>query len=108
MTSVDNMKRFLRSYTSVINEPVKLRVYDVGKDPRISQANGVLRIFGTGAYHCAIEIYDMEWSFGWTNAGTGVFWCQPGKCNMHQYREAIDLGNANFTREQVEDLLDEL
>lgn len=108
-TGLQTMKRFLRSFSSAAEpEPVILHVYDVGTDPKISTANGVLRILGTGAYHAAIEIYGCEWSYGYTDSGTGVFWCEATKCEMHQYREAVELGKTKMTREEVDDLLDEL
>ena len=32
---------------------------------------------GTGAFHAAIEVYRVEWSYGFTDEGTGIFACDP-------------------------------
>ena len=37
----------------------------------------VLRVAGTGAFHAAVEVYRAEWSYGFTDEGTGVFCCEP-------------------------------
>ena len=39
-------------------------------------------------YHCAVEVYGYEWSFGWNDEGdTGVFACLPQSCEAHTYKE---------------------
>lgn len=91
--------------------PVRCHVYHVGKSDgllSIRTANGLLKIMGSGAYHAAIEIYDMEWSYGAIDEGTGVFGCEPKGCEMHDYRETVELGTVTLSREHVGHLLDDL
>lgn len=87
---------------------VQLHVYDVGINSRVAIANGVLRIMGTGAYHTGVEIHGLEWSYAKREFGTGVFWCEPKKCGLHQYRESIPLGFARISLAEVDELLDNL
>lgn len=55
----------------------------------------------SGALHGAVEVYGKEWSFGEKESGTGVYACEPMKCEEHQYRESIDMGETELTEEQV-------
>merc|ERR1719150_2557134 len=50
----------------------------------------------------------MEWSYGACDDGCGLFWCEPKKCEMHNYRQTIDLGTVKLSKEDVEKLLDDL
>eukprot|EP00971_Amphidinium_carterae_P123830 2452668-Amphidinium_carterae.1 len=72
---------------------VTLRLYDVGGDAAVSYVNKLLLPLGTGAFHSAVEIGGVEWSYGYSEEeGDGVFCCEPAGCEMHRYREAIPLG----------------
>jgi len=88
--------------------PVTLHVYDLAQSPSIQTANGILRVVGSGAYHTAIEVYDLEWSYGGCETGTGVFSCIPGGCGMHHYREAIPLGDIQLSKKDVERILEQM
>lgn len=85
--------------------PVTLHVYDVGTSSGVQSANGLFNILGTGMYHTAVEIYGLEWSFAASQKESGVFYCQPGRCWMHTYREPIHLGIVKISRHGVTDLL---
>jgi len=72
---------------------VTLRVYDVsfrGAGALNSLLNG-----SSGAFHTAIEVHGLEWSFGATlddeDDTCGVFCCDPASAQPHRYREAIPL-----------------
>jgi len=88
--------------------PITLHVYDLLQNPSIQTANGILRVVGSGAYHTALEVYDMEWSYGACEHGTGVFSCIPGGCAMHHYREAIPLGNIQLSKKDVDRILEKM
>lgn len=91
--------------------PVRCNVYHVGKSEgllSVRTANGLLKVMGSGAFHAAIQIYDMEWSFGAIDEGTGIFGCGPKACDMHDYKETVELGTVTHSREYVDRLLDEL
>merc|ERR1740129_2593436 len=85
-----------------------LHVYHVGQSYGVKTANGLLNVMGSGAYHAAIQVYDLEWSFGAISFGTGVFWCEPKQCNMHVYYKSISLGSIRLSREKVDTVLKEL
>jgi len=84
---------------------VTLHIYDVGRSEGVETVNKLLRHVGTGAFHAAVEIYGMEWSFGGTRAGSGVFSCPPKQCGRHHYRESLPLGQTNLYPAQVEMIL---
>jgi hypothetical protein len=88
--------------------PVTLHVYSVSQSTAIHTINGLLRLLGTGAYHAAVEVYGAEWSYGYTDTGTGVFECQPGACEMHIYKEKVNLGNLTLSRDEVLGILEEM
>jgi hypothetical protein len=88
--------------------PVTLHIYDVGDQQAVSQVNKFLKPVGTGAFHGAVEVYGKEWSYGFTDEGTGVFDCPPKGCLAHTYRESVPMGQTQLSAEEVEALLDEL
>lgn len=85
--------------------PVVLHVYDLGKGSSMTVMNKMLRIFGTGAYHVAIEVYGEEWSFGYPG---GVFNWPPAENDHHRYCEAIQLGMTALKPNEVKSLVEEL
>merc|ERR1711908_201700 len=110
-TKVTRLLSMTMSRTSSIWQeaiPVTLHVYDVGKNNKIKAANHVLHVLGSGAYHAAIEVYGLEWSFAKCSIGTGVFWCEPTQCNDHQYREAIALGSARLSCTEIDVIVHDL
>merc|ERR1712183_689365 len=87
---------------------VALHVYSVGQSTAINTINGLLRIFGTGAYHAAVEVYGAEWSYGYCPEGPGIFECQPGACEMHIYKEKVSLGTIPYSRDEVLNILEQM
>lgn len=84
---------------------VLLHVYNLLKLKRVRFANAILRPLGTGAYHAAIEVYGVEYSFGFREGGTGVFARHPKGDQKHHYRQAISLGITRFSEDQVRQLV---
>lgn len=85
---------------------VLVHVYTVSTGKAIRDLNTVTQdIVGAGGvFHAAIEIEDItdgfEWSFGYTEKGTGVFGSAARKHRSHQYRETVDLGQTSVNRLQ--------
>ena len=50
-------------------------------------------------------MYGQEWSFGHTDAGTGVFACEPMQNRAHIFRETIDLGEVEVSPVEVEAII---
>ncbi|CAE7641716.1 desi2 [Symbiodinium pilosum] len=88
--------------------PVILNVYDVSGHPVLKNANKLFRALGAGAYHAAVEINGEEWSYGFTDEGTGVFTCGPRECEAHSFRESIPIGATTLSQEEVTAALDAL
>jgi len=85
-----------------------LHIYDVTTDDLISKVNRYLQPMGTGAFHGAVEVYGLEWSYGFVEQGTGVFRCSPMQCSAHRYRESVNMGATNLSEQDVEKLLQQL
>lgn len=81
---------------------VRLHVYNVTVLSAIEKANAVLGKLGTGAFHVGVEVHGSEWSFGATDAGqTGVFCNPPRACDMHSYRQVVDVGHTSLSEREV-------
>ena len=85
--------------------PVIVHVYDVTGTAPMQVVNGLLRPFGTGAFHAAVEVHGREWSYGLTPWGPGIFENPPGECDQHSYRESIHMGYTDLTPFEVQMLL---
>merc|ERR1712039_885817 len=55
-----------------------------------------------------IEIYWLEWSYGWTPAGTGVHVVHVGQSWQGFLRERVPLGRTPFSCEKVVEILTDL
>merc|ERR1712194_560753 len=79
------------------NRKVTLHLYNVTTEKAVKKINNVIvQIPGvgkSGAFHAAVEIYGQEWSYGGTDVEmSGIFSGEPTKCDMHEYREAVEMG----------------
>ncbi|MBA0829528.1 hypothetical protein Goarm_014131, partial [Gossypium armourianum] len=96
---------------------VRLHIYDVtnsGSDKTNSTIVQINKIFKDGIglggiFHSAVQVYgEEEWSFGFCEQGSGVFSCPSGKNPMYTYRESMVLGITNFSKLNVNQILQEL
>jgi len=89
---------------------VILHIYDVTTHDFVAVVNDALKRLpvGTGAFHGAVQVYGMEWSYGFTAEGSGVFYGPPKECPAHRYRESIDMGVTPLTEFQVAKLMQQL
>mmetsp|Transcript_56470 Transcript_56470/g.148494 ORF Transcript_56470/g.148494 Transcript_56470/m.148494 type:complete len:272 (-) Transcript_56470:64-879(-) len=92
--------------------PVTLHIYNVGTSSQTALVNKLLKKFGTGAFHCGVEVYGTEWSYsdvtlapGEMAKGTGIFCCRPRGCDGHSYCESQPMGSTNMTEGEVLRLL---
>lgn len=89
-------------------EPVFVQVYDLGHTPLTRGLNHVNKQYG--AFHTAVEVYGIEWSFGMTfdDWSSGVASCLPTEDPDHMHREAILQGHTTLSQRDVFLLLDRL
>jgi len=91
---------------------VTLHIYNAGTSGLVKGLNSVLRPLGTGAFHCGVEVYDLEWSYSDTSffsddpEATGVFFSWPRKCEGHSYSESISLGSTLVSESAVMKLIE--
>jgi len=65
----------------------------------------VLSMFGTGAFHVAVEVLGLEYSYGYTEIGTGIFASPPGCCQRQSYRKSIPMGPSALKPDQIMKLI---
>lgn len=89
-------------------EPVFVQVYDLGHASITRGFNRANKEYG--AYHTAVEVYGIEWSFGMTfdDWSSGVASCLPTEDPDHRHKEAILLGHTMLSQREVFLLLDRL
>mmetsp|Transcript_85616 Transcript_85616/g.163777 ORF Transcript_85616/g.163777 Transcript_85616/m.163777 type:complete len:438 (-) Transcript_85616:12-1325(-) len=60
-----------------------------------------------GAYHVGVEVYGLEWSFGFADEGTGVYMVHVGTSTLGNFHSRVLLGRTRKTPEEVLDILDD-
>eukprot|EP00416_Gambierdiscus_australes_P026137 CAMPEP_0171059460 /NCGR_PEP_ID=MMETSP0766_2-20121228/3187_1 /TAXON_ID=439317 /ORGANISM="Gambierdiscus australes, Strain CAWD 149" /LENGTH=209 /DNA_ID=CAMNT_0011514897 /DNA_START=30 /DNA_END=659 /DNA_ORIENTATION=+ len=91
---------------AVMPEPVTLNIYNVGTSSEVQAINKILRVLGTGAFHCGVEVYGVEWSYRGNIPGLpGVFSRRPRDCEGHTYSESVFMGMTLMCRSNVEDTI---
>jgi hypothetical protein len=89
--------------------PVRLHVYDVTTNKAVGILNKGLRKVGAGAYHAAVEVHGQEWSFGLLDGpGCGIFDDEPMRCEMHAYRESVDMGTTALSANEFAALIERM
>mmetsp|Transcript_66416 Transcript_66416/g.130949 ORF Transcript_66416/g.130949 Transcript_66416/m.130949 type:complete len:250 (-) Transcript_66416:28-777(-) len=89
---------------SVEPAEVTLHVYNVLSMQQCRAVNTVLKVMGTGIFHCGIEVHDREWSY----EGYGVYCCIPRMWRAGSHFEAMPLGMTKLGEADVFRILDRL
>lgn len=80
---------------------VSLSVYHLSKVSLVGLCNRATSSLGFGgAFHVAVEVFDFEWSYGWTLGGTGIGHCRPRKDSSHVFWMSVPLGLTQCSRLQ--------
>uniref|UniRef100_A0A7S1SMJ2 PPPDE domain-containing protein n=1 Tax=Tetraselmis chuii TaxID=63592 RepID=A0A7S1SMJ2_9CHLO len=94
---------------------VTLHIYDVTNTTNeqanavIMRVNNVTRDFAMGGvFHGAVEVNGKEWSYGYCDAGSGVYACLPKLNPQYTYRESIPMGVTALSLAQINEVLQEL
>ena len=79
--------------------------YDISRQV-IAFNRGLFSSFEVGIFHAGVAVCysgfeTVEYSFGWCDAGTGVYTCAPRRAPGASFRCAIDCGRTPLTRRQV-------
>jgi len=84
---------------------VWLNIYDLCDEGLGSwqKTNGMLRGFGTGAFHVGVEVYGQEWTFGYDFGVCRAV--RPRYDEDHQYRESYCLGTTRLSPQQVQGVI---
>ncbi|CAK0834023.1 unnamed protein product, partial [Prorocentrum cordatum] len=93
--------------------PVLLNVYDVSHADAVRWLNSLLAGSALklgGAFHAAVEVQGLEWSFGRTFRDTlpGVSCQLPRSDPQHTFRESVLLGYTRLTTDRIAGLMADL
>lgn len=94
---------------------VRVHIYDVSLEKRIQKINRVFAHkksplkFG-GVFHAGVEVYGLEWCFGFSDSDTrsGVCCMDPKTHPQHHYRQTVEMGRAHLKPEDIADILADL
>ncbi|PNW86134.1 hypothetical protein CHLRE_02g074600v5 [Chlamydomonas reinhardtii] len=91
---------------------VLLNVYDVTNTANentnsfIQRLNSITRELSIGGvFHGAIEVDDVEWSFGYCESGTGVYCCRARQNTMYNFRETLELGVTEKSKQEIKEIV---
>lgn len=109
------VSRQVRSRPPPRRNRVLLHIYDLIHDETVmllpfgltfplgqcfSACNSGLHALGTGAYHCGVEVNNIEYAYGSSpvEGTSGVFTCIPKHSPGYQYRTTLDFGARSVRR----------
>ncbi|CAK0891410.1 unnamed protein product [Prorocentrum cordatum] len=82
---------------------VALSVYELHGTSSLS---GLTRLAGLGgAYHVGVEVFWLEWSFGWSAEGPGVYPVHVGQSTLGTFVERVPLGRTPCSPQEVIEIL---
>lgn len=85
---------------------VALSIYELDG---VLSLTAVTEFLGMGrAYHVGVEVYWLEWSFGWSEVGSGVFPHPIGGCSLGTFVGRVPLGQTHCSVEEVTSILGQL
>ncbi|KAH8400127.1 hypothetical protein KR215_007705, partial [Drosophila sulfurigaster] len=104
----DSCEELLPLNEYINGEPVILNVYD------LFNVNGFVVPLGLGIFHTGIQVYGKEYTYGGhIYSNSGIFEMMPRTAEFElgqhfHYRESIQLGYTQFSRDEVKRIVDQL
>jgi len=78
-----------------------LNVYDLTQSCLVGAFNqAALVLIRGGIFHVAVEVWQREYSFGFSDWGTGVACAMPRRDTSHTYRGSVQLGLTDFSAKE--------
>jgi len=82
---------------------VVLNVYDLSRNSFVGAFNkAALVLMRGGIFHVAVEVWRREYSFGFSEWGTGVGRMTPRRDTSHTYRGSVQLGRTAFSKQECD------
>jgi len=88
----------------VAREPgmVTLNVYNLTQLGMFKAFNeAMVPLASGGIFHVGVEVWQHEYSYGYTTSGPGIYRLLPRNDPDHDFRESISLGVTNFSKTEV-------
>lgn len=104
----ESCEELLPLNVSESKEPVILNVYD------LFNINEFVVPLGLGIFHTGIQVYDTEYTYGGHSySNSGIFGMMPRSADQElgdhfHYRESIQLGYTDFSRDEVSRIVEQL
>ncbi|CAJ1357652.1 unnamed protein product [Effrenium voratum] len=83
---------------------VFINIYDLNKDWPTANSVGANLFHVGGAFHAAVEVYGLEWSYGCEGVERG----EPRRHDVHVYRQSLSQGVTMKSVQQVEEIVEEV
>ncbi|OLP91249.1 Desumoylating isopeptidase 2 [Symbiodinium microadriaticum] len=93
-------------YQAIIGSDVALSIYELHGTAAVTALTELAGL--GGAFHVGVQVYWLEWSFGWCAEGSGIQALHFGKSDLGRFRQRLPLGRTPFSPEEVLALLREL
>lgn len=95
----------MRQQSQKVRAEVILNLYDWKSNNLVLGLNDFACELGAGAFHAAVEVYGVEWSY---SQSAGIFPGKPRGNENYEFRESIPMGVINLSPQQVETLLHDM
>lgn len=90
-----------------------LNIYDVSREEGIQWFNALFAnqyspVKAGGIFHIGVQMGQEEWSYGYTEAGTGVFSTPPRFAAAHHFRESICMAPTKLSKRRIASVITDL
>lgn len=88
-----------------LGSEVWLSIYDMTQLRALQLLNQVVQPLGGGVFHVGVVVWEKEYSYGCTLAGTGLAQMGPGRDPGHQFHSSVHVGYTKLSQKEVEQLV---
>eukprot|EP00930_Biecheleria_cincta_P099065 TRINITY_DN90719_c0_g1_i1.p1 TRINITY_DN90719_c0_g1~~TRINITY_DN90719_c0_g1_i1.p1 ORF type:complete len:894 (-),score=134.21 TRINITY_DN90719_c0_g1_i1:195-2597(-) len=104
---IQELKDATKSLSKAIaGSAVFLAIYDLHGASAVSALTQLAGL--GGVYHVAVQVYWLEWSFGWSKHGSGVHSVHAGTSSLGKLRDQIPLGQTPRSPDEVLEILEDM
>ncbi|CAK9076636.1 unnamed protein product [Durusdinium trenchii] len=86
-------------YQVLMGSDVALSIYELHGTAAVTALTQLAGL--GGAFHVGVQVYWLEWSFGWCQDGSGIQALRFGTSDLGRFRERLPLGRTPLAPEEV-------
>ncbi|CAJ1357645.1 unnamed protein product [Effrenium voratum] len=87
----------------ILGSDVALSIYELHGTAAVTALTQLAGL--GGAFHVAVQVYWLEWSFGWCEDGSGIQALHFGSSSLGRFRQRLPLGRTPLAPEEVLSIL---